>query len=97
MSIIILIESVSFFALNGVELSLKMLLILIIIAAAIGLYSYVSCFKFWRNKGVKQAPTWTSIKENFQTTIKRLSFMDLHLRNYRRDSKLRYKLKFDYK
>ncbi|XP_065167001.1 cytochrome P450 9e2-like [Atheta coriaria] len=65
-----------------------MLLILIIIAAAIGLYSYVSCFKFWRNKGVKQAPTWTSIKENFQTTIKRLSFMDLHLRNYRRDSKL---------
>lgn len=64
-----------------------MLLFLFLLAVGISLYRYVKNFQFWNNKGVKQAPMWTSLKENFKTTTKSLSFMDLHLRNYKRDTK----------
>ncbi|XP_065167464.1 cytochrome P450 9e2-like [Atheta coriaria] len=64
-----------------------MLLLLFGIAVSIYIYSYIKGFDFWNSKGVKQAPIWTSIKENFQTTVKSLSFMNLHLRNYKRDTK----------
>lgn len=66
-----------------------MLLFLFLLAVGISLYKYVKNFQFWNNKGVKQAPMWTSLKENFKTTTKSLSFMDLHLRNYKRDTKSR--------